>query len=105
MKAMKKITSLLIVLLMLLSMAACGGNNGGTVNNPDNPDEIVPNILKARSGDIILMHDLKSSSVEAALEAIDILQAQGYEFVTISELSEINDCPLYGGDVYYDMHI
>lgn len=43
MKAMKKFTSLLIVLLMLLSMAACGGNNGGTVNNPDNPDEIVEN--------------------------------------------------------------
>lgn len=43
MKAMKKITSLLIVLLMLLSMAACGGNNGGTVNNPENPDEIVEN--------------------------------------------------------------
>jgi len=71
----------------------------------ENAAEIVPNILKARSGDIILMHDLKSSSVEAALEAIDILQAQGYEFVTISELSEINDCPLYGGEVYYDMHI
>ena len=45
MKAMKKITSLLIVLLMLLSMAACGGNNGGTVNNPDNPDEIVENTI------------------------------------------------------------
>ena len=28
---------------MLLSMAACGGNNGGTVNNPENPDEIVEN--------------------------------------------------------------
>ena len=70
----------------------------------DDASEIVPNILQARAGDIILMHDLKSSSVEAALEAIDIMQAEGYEFVTVSELSEIKDCPLYGGSVYYSMN-
>ncbi len=43
MKAMKKITSLLLALLMLLSMAACGNKGGSTVNNPDNPDQIVEN--------------------------------------------------------------
>ena len=69
----------------------------------ENPAEIVPNILKAKEGDIILMHDLKSSSVEAALQAIDIMKADGYEFVTISELAAIRDCPLYGGSVYYSM--
>lgn len=69
----------------------------------DDPSEVVPNIIAAQSGDIILMHDLKPSSVDAALEAIDIMQANGYEFVTISELSEIMDCPLYGGDVYHSM--
>lgn len=38
------------------------------------------------SGDIILMHDYYESSVEAALELVDELQAQGYEFVTVDEL-------------------
>ena len=28
---------------MLLSMAACGNKGGNTVNNPDNPDQIVEN--------------------------------------------------------------
>lgn len=69
----------------------------------DTAQEIIPNIRKAQDGDIILMHDLKDTSVEAALEAITLMQAEGYEFVTVSELSEIKDCPLYGGSVYYSM--
>ena len=71
--------------------------------NYDDPSDIVGSITKARAGDIILMHDIKSSSVEAALQAIDIMSAQGYEFVTVSELSEIMDRPLYPGKVYYSM--
>lgn len=43
-------------------------------------------IKKAGDGDIVLMHDIFPSSVEAALEIIDQLQAQGYEFVTVDEL-------------------
>ena len=70
----------------------------------DDASEIVPNVLRAKDGDIILMHDLKSSSVEAALEAIDILQAEGYEFVTVSELAQITGTDLYGGSVYYSMN-
>lgn len=38
------------------------------------------------SGDIILLHDYYESSVEAALELVDQLLAQGYEFVTVDEL-------------------
>lgn len=36
--------------------------------------------------DIILMHDASESSVEAALRVIDVLQGDGYEFVTVDEL-------------------
>ncbi len=39
-----------------------------------------------KDGSIILLHDLYKTSVDAALEAIDQLQAQGYVFVTIDEL-------------------
>lgn len=35
---------------------------------------------------IILLHDCYASSVEAALQVVDILQARGYEFVTVDEL-------------------
>ena len=37
-------------------------------------------------GDIILMHDIFPTSVEAALEIVDSLQAKGYRFVTVDEL-------------------
>ena len=37
-------------------------------------------------GDIILMHDSYASTVEAALRIIDLLTAEGYEFVTADEL-------------------
>ena len=38
------------------------------------------------NGDIILMHDEFSTSVEAALRIIDNLMAKGYTFVTANEL-------------------
>lgn len=41
---------------------------------------------KIRDGDIILMHDIFPTSVEAALELVDRLQAKGYQFVTVEEL-------------------
>lgn len=37
-------------------------------------------------GAIILMHDQYAASVEAALQAIDHLQAQGVQFVTVQDL-------------------
>ena len=43
-------------------------------------------ISNARDGDIILLHDPDSTSVEAALRAIDALAPQGYRFVTLEEL-------------------
>ena len=47
----------------------------------------VKKVLKeAEDGDIILMHDIFDTSVSAALELIDILQREGYTFVTADEL-------------------
>lgn len=51
-------------------------------------------------GSVILMHDLHESSVDAALEAIDELRAQGYQFCTVSELAEKNGTALCAGAVY-----
>lgn len=52
-----------------------------------NADEIVNRVVtQTEDGDIILLHDCYESSVDAALRIIDLLQAQGYEFVTADEM-------------------
>ena len=43
-------------------------------------------ITKTTDGSIILLHDLYKTSVDAALSAIDVLQNEGYVFVTVDEL-------------------
>lgn len=43
-------------------------------------------LKEVEDGDIILLHDIYQSSVIAALEIVDTLLAQGYEFVTADEL-------------------
>ena len=53
-------------------------------------------------GDIILMHDMWDSSVEAALALVDRLQAQGFRFVTVSELAALSGRELIPGKVYED---
>ena len=39
-----------------------------------------------RDKDIILMHDIYPTSVQAAIELIPLLQERGYQLVTVSEL-------------------
>ena len=50
--------------------------------------ESILKIAKAevKDGAVILMHDAYQSSVEAALQIVDLLTAKGYEFVTVDEL-------------------
>ena len=52
-----------------------------------NEDQIVQKVVtKIEENDIILMHDSYDSTVKAALRIVDLLQAEGYEFVTADEL-------------------
>ena len=52
-----------------------------------NTRRIVRRVEKdVKDGDIILMHDIFPTSVEAALQIVDDLQKRGYEFVTVEEL-------------------
>lgn len=57
-------------------------------------------ISNAQDGDIILMHDMSDSSVHAALRVIDTLQAQGFHFVTVSELASHFGERLEGANSY-----
>ncbi len=58
----------------------------------------------AGNGDVILMHDMWKSSVEAALALVDAMQAKGYCFVTVSELAALTSQDLTPGCVYRDFH-
>jgi peptidoglycan/xylan/chitin deacetylase (PgdA/CDA1 family) len=52
-----------------------------------NKDAVVRSIVRdVEDGDIILLHDVYKSSVQAALEVVDRLQAEGYTFVTVDEM-------------------
>lgn len=52
-----------------------------------NTSRIVKRVLKdVEDGDIILMHDIFPTSVDAAMEIIDTLTKRGYTFVTVDEL-------------------
>lgn len=46
-------------------------------------------VSHVKDGDIILMHDMSTSSVEAALLIVDELLEQGFHFVTLSQLAQI----------------
>ena len=51
-------------------------------------------------GSVILMHDIYNSTVDAVPKVIDELRAQGYEFVTLTELAEIRGVELKSGISY-----
>lgn len=58
-------------------------------------------VLKnVKDGDVILLHDMTDSSVRAALDIVDALTKQGYEFLTVSELAKKRDVRILPGKVY-----
>jgi len=64
-------------------------------------DKVTAAVLDAvQPGDIILLHDFYSTSVDAALEIIDKLQAEGYAFVTVEELFRIQGITPQPGTLY-----
>ena len=59
-------------------------------------------IRNTHAGDVVVMHDLSGSSVRAAMTVIDRLQAEGYQFVTLSELARLHKVRVRAGTVYRD---
>lgn len=58
----------------------------------------------AKDGSIVLMHDSHSTTVTAALNAIDTLQKQGYQFVTVNELQVRRGVTPTVGKIYFDVY-
>ena len=53
-----------------------------------------------QDGDIILMHDLYGSSVDAAVQIVDALLEKGYCFVTVEDLLARNGIEAQDGVIY-----
>jgi peptidoglycan/xylan/chitin deacetylase (PgdA/CDA1 family) len=69
------------------------------------PDAIYNRVINnIKDGDIVLMHDLYESSVEAAKRIIPELKRRGYQFVTVSELARLRGIPLQPGNVYSNLY-
>ncbi len=52
-----------------------------------NAEIVARRVIKStKPGDVILLHDIFKTSVEAALIIVDELQNKGYEFVTIDKI-------------------
>lgn len=58
-------------------------------------------ILRAKDGDIVLLHDLYSSTVNGAIMAMEQMQKGNYEFVTVTELLSRNGTAPVNGKTYY----
>ena len=66
-----------------------------------NTGSIEKAVLKnVKDGDIILLHDMTTSSVQAALDIVDVLQQQGFRFVTVSELASLRRVRIKPGEMY-----
>ena len=76
-KSFEKELTMLPVLWTIDPMDWCSSDVSGIVGKVTR---------KAKENAIILMHDEYKSSVTAALQIVDILQKEGYEFVTVDEI-------------------
>lgn len=68
-----------------------------------NADTVYNNTLRdVQDGDIILLHDIHKTSVEAAIKLIPALQKAGYQLVTVSEMAEAKGIEMENGKTYTD---
>jgi len=55
---------------------------------------------QVRDGDVIRMYDMTDTSVDAALNAVDLLRDRGFTFVTLSELARLRGARIRPGREY-----
>lgn len=68
-----------------------------------NAQATIDNVMqKAKDGDIILMHDIHTESVDAAIVLIPKLIESGYQLVTVSEMAAARGIGMQNGNSYTD---
>ena len=70
-----------------------------TRNTQSTIDSVMKNL---KDGDIVLMHDIHSQTIDAALELIPKLEEEGYQLVTVSEMAAAKKQDLKDGTAYSD---
>lgn len=66
-----------------------------------NTQRIVKHVVEnTQDGDIILLHDIYDTSVEAALQIVDELHQKGFLLVTVDELAHQRGAALEPGKIY-----
>jgi len=66
-----------------------------------NTEQVAQHIVShAKDGDIVLLHDIFSTSVEGALKVVDTLMEKGYGFVTVEQLFQARGLTAEKGTVY-----
>ena len=65
-----------------------------------NAEKVYLSVRNARDGDIVLMHDLYSFTVNGAIRAMKEMLAGDYEFLTVSELLTRNGGTIKDGMNY-----
>lgn len=61
-------------------------------------------LKQVRDGDIVLMHDIHTWSVDAAIELIPKLIKKGYQLVTVSEMAAARGVELENGKTYFSFY-
>lgn len=59
-------------------------------------------IGKIKDGDILLLHDIHTETIDAAIELIPLLQEEGYQLVTVSEMAAMKQVQMNDGEKYTD---
>jgi peptidoglycan/xylan/chitin deacetylase (PgdA/CDA1 family) len=71
-----------------------------------NTEAIIQNVKSwADDGDIVLMHDIYDTTIDAAIELIPYLIGEGYQLVTISEFAEARGLTLENGVAITDFNL
>lgn len=58
-------------------------------------------ILRAKDGDIVLLHDLHGTTVEGAIMAMEEMNKGNYEFLTVTEMISRNGTPPQNSQTYF----
>lgn len=68
-----------------------------------NAEKTIETVMEnVKDGDIILMHDIHTESVDAAIELIPMLEEEGYQLVTVSEMAAAKGIKMEKGGKYTD---
>lgn len=79
--------------------------NVDTLDWKGDTQSVINSVLQnADDGDIVLMHDIHSTTVDAALQLIPKLVDQGYQLVTVSEMAQARGINMKVGETYTDFN-